>query len=452
MDELLRAYAKLRREQADPLPPLHPATRRLLQDEVRRTFRTAQAQPGQIGLGAWLAARWRLVATGGAAVVLFVLVTVLNAPSWNQSSASRHSVVSPSVAKADLPAANRSLTVAAPEPAKTLATPGPAPSPESTVASIKPPAPEANTIAPPLANLGLPPANRPETAAASQPVETLAPAAPAPLTQPSLASAPPPAPAADNTAPPLIATPLMARSAEAANAPAAAAVPAMALPSEVNNAGASTRNFVQINAQSRSRALQPPVSNVLAAFQIERVGANVRIIDADGSVYQGEVLGRAARRGALGGGREAAEKALKDANANANWAFKVSGTNKNLRQNVVFIGNVLDMPETVPTDVALEGFAQNANAPQANNAQNANRLQSAQGSFIAAPAAGAPPAGIATQNAVQNWNASQAQNAQNAQNATNARRLPPAQIPLITGKVQVGGGKAFDIEARPPAP
>jgi hypothetical protein len=451
MDELLRAYAKLRRQQAQPPPPLHPATRRLLQDEVRRTFRPAQAQPGQMGLGAWLAARWRLVAAGGAAVVLFVLITVLNAPSWNQSSASRHSVVSPPVAKSDLAAANRSVTVAAREPAKTLATPSPAPSPESSVASAKLPAPEANTMASPLANLGLPPANRPETAAASQPVETLAPAAPAPLTQQGLASAQPPAPAADNITPPVIATPLMARSAEAANAPAAAAVPAMAPPSEASNAaGASALNFVQINSRSRSRALQPPVSNVLAAFQIERVGANVRIIDADGSVYQGEVLGRAARRGALGGGRGVAAQALKDANANANWAFKVSGTNKNLQQNVIFIGNVLDLPEAMPADV--EGFAQNANASQANNTQNANRSQSAQNWFIAAPAAGAPPAGIAAQNAAQNWNVSQAQNAQNAQNATNARRFQPAQIPLITGKVQVGGGKEFNIEARPPAP
>jgi hypothetical protein len=190
-----------------------------------------------------------------------------------------------------------------------------------------------------------------------------------------------------------------------------ATVPAMALPPDAGGAaGAPAQNFVQVNARTRSRALQPPLSNILSAFQMERVGANVRIVDSDGSVYEGEVLGRPAPGGGgVGVTRGVTAKVLKDAKGNANWAFKVSGTNRNLQQNVIFIGNVLNMPEAMPpaaarpTDLAVESAARTANAPQAHN-------------------------------------------------ATLGARLQPAQNPFITGKVQVGGGEEFKIEAKAPPP
>jgi hypothetical protein len=223
----------------------------------------------------------------------------------------------------------------------------------------------------------------------------------------------------------------MERNFEAAKTPAAgeiqentaAAAPVIALSSDASGTlGVAAQNFVQVNTRNRSRALQPPLSNILSAFQMERVGANVRITDADGSVYKGEVLGRPAPGGGagFGGARGTTAKAFKDAKGNANWAFKVSGTNKNLQQNVVFIGNVLDMPQAMPAEAARPanaapaGLAQNRNAPQTSNAQDsfyARRLSSAQNS-----------------------------------------RPQQAQNPLITGKVQVGGGKEFEIEAKPPAP
>ena len=421
MDELLRAYAKMRREQAGPPPALHPATRKLLQDEVRRTFGTPPAPSNPIGLGAWLAARWRLVAAGGVAAVLFVVITVLNAPSWNRSYVPRPSVVSAPLTQSGLPAANRSETPASPEPAETFTATSPTPAAESSVAAIKPPPTEADRIASPLVVSGPPPANSLETAVAPAPAQTLAPAGPTPSAQPSLAPLASPASAAGTITPPLVAAPLAERGFYRSPAPATAgeiqantvaAAPAMALPPEaVGAAGASAQNFVQVNTRSRTRASQPPLSNILSTFQMERAGANVRIIDADGSVYEGEVLGRPAPGGVggVGGAREVAAKALKDAKGNANWAFKVSGTNKNLQQNVVFIGNVLNMPEAMPAaaarpaDVALEGAVRKANAPQAHN-------------------------------------------------ATFGARLQQAQNPFITGKVQVGAGKEYKIEAKPPPP
>jgi hypothetical protein len=421
MDELLRAYAKMRREQAGPPSDLHPATRKLLQDEVRRTFGTPPAPSNPIGLGAWLAARWRLVATGGAAAVLFVVVTVLNAPSWNRSFVPHPSVVSAPVTQSGSPAANRSETAAAPEAAGTVSAASPTPSAESSVATTKPPATETDRIELPLVVSGALPANRPETAAAPVPVETPAPAGPAPSAQPSLGPLAAPASAAGTIAPPSVAAPLAERgiyrgaapaTAEEKQADTAAAAPAMALPSEaIGGAGASTQNFVQVNTRTRTRALQPPLSNILSAFQMERAGANVRIVDADGSVYEGQVLGRPAPGGGggVGAARGVAAKALKDAKANSSWAFKVSGTNKNLQQNVVFIGNVLNMPEAMSApaarhaDVALEDADRKANVPQAHS-------------------------------------------------ATFGARRQPAQNPFITGKVQVGAGKEFKIEAKPPAP
>jgi hypothetical protein len=44
IDELLRAYAKKRREQQPP--ELHPASRKMLQDTVRQSFGTAPQTSG----------------------------------------------------------------------------------------------------------------------------------------------------------------------------------------------------------------------------------------------------------------------------------------------------------------------------------------------------------------------------------------------------------------------
>src|SRR6202453_2986800 len=75
MDALLRAYAKKRREQAEPVAQMHPATRKLLQDEVRRTFAIASAPTRQ----SWRVWRWPLLAMWGGMAVLLVMFAMLNA-------------------------------------------------------------------------------------------------------------------------------------------------------------------------------------------------------------------------------------------------------------------------------------------------------------------------------------------------------------------------------------
>jgi hypothetical protein len=214
---------------------------------------------------------------------------------------------------------------------------------------------------------------------------------PAPGATPIAGAAPPPAMAARSTA-------------ESAAAVAADDIaPATALSAAASNGfDAAAREFVQINVRVRAKPAQPPPPNVLSVFRLRRTGQNVRVVDADGSVYDGQVLsgssGGAGLRGAGGGAKYGMATARQDTNEDANWSFKVIGTNNHLQQNIVFTGNVLRMPAAAPAGSAA---AQNRNVSQ---------LQSA--------AASAP--------------------------------VPVAQYSRITGKVQVGGGKEFEIEAKPP--
>jgi hypothetical protein len=75
MDELLRTYARKRREDAGEPLEMHPATRRLLQAEAAR-LRPREATP-QRTLWSWLALRWPRV---GFAVGVFALLAVA---VWN---------------------------------------------------------------------------------------------------------------------------------------------------------------------------------------------------------------------------------------------------------------------------------------------------------------------------------------------------------------------------------
>jgi hypothetical protein len=267
MEELLRAYTKKRREQAEPALQMHPATRKLLQDEVKRTLGAAPPPPRQ----SWRTLRWPLLAMGCGFAALMVMFAVINTQM-------RH------LLPATAPVADKSQTVFA----------------------------------------------------------------------------------------------------------------AHALPASASDgAGVAAGEFIQIHDRAQEQAAQSPLSNILSVFRLRRSGQNVRIVDADGSVYDGQV-----RSGISGRARYGMAKTRKDANEDMNWSFKVMGTNNHLQQTIVFTGNVLAMPAATPLNNAA---ARNRSASQLQNA----------------------PAGAF---------------------------VPSAQNSRITGKVQVGGGKEFEIEAKPPAP
>ncbi len=326
MDPLLRAYAKQRREQAGPAAEMHPATRKLLHDEVRRTFGLASAQPRQV----WRTWRWPLVAFGGGLAALLVMFAMINAQMHKLSPASAP--------------AERRLSDARP------VTKAPAPVAKNTGPAALAPAPSR------------------------QPSVTIAPSA-SPL--PSFQTAH--TDGANEAAQPL----LYQRLSEAKPAPS-------------DESEVAAGEFVQIHDRAGLTAAPSPPSNILSTFQMRRSGQIVSVVDADGSVYNGQVLGGSpVNIKGFGGGHGSATEGMartrQAANNDVNFAFKVAGTNHNLQQNIVFTGNVQEMP---PAPAAAKGAALNQNAPQ-----------------------------------VQNANASR-----------------------VTGKVQVDGGKEFEIEAKPPAP
>jgi hypothetical protein len=72
-EELLKRYAKARREQGGDFP-LHPATRRLLQGEVARTYPAGSREPRR-GLWLWLGG-WPKLALGATAIAAVTLLAI----------------------------------------------------------------------------------------------------------------------------------------------------------------------------------------------------------------------------------------------------------------------------------------------------------------------------------------------------------------------------------------
>jgi len=347
MDELLRAYAKKRREQAEPAAEMHPATRKLLHDEVKRTF---AAKPASQSWRVW---RWPLLAMWGGMAVLLVMFAMLNAQFRSMETGER----------------------------------------KEEGRRMKDEKRDALT-------------RNSSPAGAGEKMESFKQKTPVPQ---EIASAvvPPAAPAAvvegfDNASAPLgvsaaaVASDSVRGAASYRRSPASASTPLSASVEAQVAAG----NFVQVHDRVRSGAALFPPSNLLSNFRMLRSGQNVSVVDADGSVYNGQVLNGTSNRSGFGGAAQQKAKAPKDGMEETNWTFNVTGTNHSLRQNIIFTGDVLDMP-------------------WANTFNNA---------------------------AAQNRNSFQ------FQNGSNGSQIPSTQNSRITGKVQVGGGKPYEIEAKPPAP
>ena len=366
MDELLRAYAKKRREQAEPVAEMHPATRKLLQDEVKRTLAASPAPTRP----SWRVWRWPLLAMWGGMAVLLVMFAMLNAqfrslaPGDLEEDALRRSLVPPAVVAKKQSAARD---------AQRGDRDGRAPQDiGSAVVSTAP--------------AGVP------SAAPAMVAESLqnenAPLSVSPALAARVAS---PVPAAVDGA-------SMRGGARSARAPAAAPAPSAASV----GADVAAGNFVQIHDRARAGAAPLPPSNLLSNFRMLRSGQNVSVVDADGSVYNGLVLDGTSNRAQFRGARAFQEqaKALKDAREETNWMFHVTGVNNSLNQNIIFTGKVLDLPWANAFDNAAASYG----------------------------------------------------NASQFQNGSNGSQAPATQNSRVTGKVQVGGGKPFEIEAKPPSP
>jgi hypothetical protein len=160
--------------------------------------------------------------------------------------------------------------------------------------------------------------------------------------------------------------PVAAPKAAAASAPATRM---LAFSAEPGGGGAAvTQRFKQLDTRSlyRQNFNSPPVPQVMQDFDFERSGDRVRIVDADGSTYEGNVLPAVveAARAKLGASVDAAGKELKAsadqraqgggapaADAPMAYRFIATGLNRKLNQSVEFRGEWQPgAPATAPTE------------------------------------------------------------------------------------------------------
>jgi hypothetical protein len=411
IETLLRAAAKKRRDEAGAPFELHVADRRLLQGEVARTF--SKPQPATSSFAALLGQLWPRFAWGvGILAVLGLSVwLLLPLPRHDKPEAllARNQPVSEAMTEKELPPAPTAA------PATIAAEPAPAAKTKSAeVAYVETPPPGR---ASPASQFGMAPPLLARDSSVAQDErqarkEVSEKPADARSDQPALEyKSLPTVASANRTASAPLAT--NGRSESAADALKGA------------KSLAVTQRFVQTEPATAARALfkdkASPARAVLASFQLEQTGSQLRIVDDDGSVYSGYVQPaggggreRSAQAGApaVAGAARAPAVALKqvtasnldsDQLASQSYSFRVAGTNRSLNQKVVFTGDLL----TTTNLVSLVSAATNLS-----------------------------PGG-----ALEKYQSTPAQ-----------QSLLPLLNSRISGKVVVGSGKAVEINALPASP
>ena len=398
IEKLLRAYAKKRRADAgDPLK-LHPATRRLLQAEVARRKPKPDDEESSVSLWELLRQRWALLA--GFAVICFfgaaLFLPALNkAKIGSQTAASNLKLIGFAAKTAaednngKLPSSLDALTnqlsniaLTDPESGKPFVyvaggeNLGQLSSNSLLAYSSTDKKGHAALFADgrvevvngarlgELTNQGrLPMVARDDTSgrrlaeAPAEPGEAgNVAAAPAAFTEAKSE--------ADRSAAALSDTVTFANGILAANMPASAApaldgqarawgAPAKDLETQKNTlqvgAAQNFRNLNQVPQNSFKNKLAPAQAvAVLDNFQVQQNGNALRVVDADGSVYEGALQPEkvVAQNASTEVDRQKNDTSRAEQSALQNNFFRVSGLNQTLKQNVVFTGNLLAIPGT----------------------------------------------------------------------------------------------------------
>lgn len=423
----LRAFAKQRRDVAGAALEPHPVTRKLLQDEVARTF-SARTIAKRTTPQSWLAAFWVRLAFAGGLVALLIGAAIFWLPkdsgpgaglTQNRVEPAQRSA-SPSDAPAGAGIGGGSPTTPEPFAANERQTRAevtqrygliPQPAGEPNSFARKPDADPAQPSLPPenqrgdtesLPKLALQQdGGKVTSAAAAAPALELRPSST--VAQASLESFPG---AADKVSK-LAETPTVSAS-TARNeveveplrkAEAVALAPAAAGRGETRlslvTAAPATNVFFFSQADTRAKYRRnfnsPPIPPVLRSFQVQQSGANVRVLDADGSVYEGVVEQPVmVPQPRFGEGASSDPKSLANnfveqrarsveikarqqnlqpagvgtANSVGNLMFRAAGTNQSLNQLVVITGEL--QPDTNQTAAAPNrGMTQGNAASQA---------------------------------------------------------------------------------------
>jgi hypothetical protein len=402
MDETLRAYAQERRKA--PEVSLHPATRNLLQGEVKRVFGSSQA-----ALPWWrkLRAFWPHFAfAGGLCLVFGIAVLSLRQPSRTLEEGRTESGATPQTAGKDMSVSPSDL----PKELKKQEKPAEAQGAGILNDSLQPAreAPPAEvaqssdfkrkTVAEPKLNERVPLQNARPTSArtsvgrereenrAAEEEELLSRSAPAntaaaPATRESDVAVqlgtktPDPAVAPKSIQPAERQTVRSVRDDKTASsaqvrARGAAIAEPLGRAEQLNNLSAARRlSFVQLS--------NPPVvvgapvtavpSTVLTSFQMEQSGTNLRVLDRDGSIYLGTLQ---ATNGATIAGLKVNQAQTENSLA---YFFQVQGTNRTLNSDVVLTGNYFEQTNPAPSSVELFAIT-----PEAAKGQQSEARQQSQ--------------------------------------------------------------------------
>ncbi len=141
-------------------------------------------------------------------------------------------------------------------------------------------------------------------------------------------------------------------------APAAAAEQFKTKVSAIGGQAAVAQNFRQqdLRANYRQNFQSPPQPSVLQNFQVVRNDSKLTVIDEDGSIYEGPIIGVAGESDKKASGTSVARDELRaDASKTfnpvadrsvKNIVFRVAGENRTLNRQVVFEGTNLVLPTT----------------------------------------------------------------------------------------------------------
>lgn len=237
-------------------------------------------------------------------------------------------------------------------------------------------------------------------------------------------------------------------------APATAAPAAVPIASQPTLAQHMVRSDLTADkVNSAAKKTGAPLSEVLASFQIERNGQQIRILDADGSIYQGQVADQVvvekaasannfgvANNGNAGGpasnGSQLNFAQMQDT-LMGGFNFQVSGVNRSLNQTVTLTGSFFSAPLQQYANALGNGGALNL-SPAQNGLQTANALT--------APAQNQQQwAANNYQNVNVNVNNNSGQ--QNFNNGGQQNGMARVQVWRVTGRVQVGPTNQFDLDA-----
>jgi hypothetical protein len=186
------------------------------------------------------------------------------------------------------------------------------------------------------------------------------------------------------------------------------------------------KRFQQLDERAgyRQNFNSPPIPPVLQDFAFERIGDQVRIVDGDGSTYEGTVLpeavGDAQKKAQMEDGRELKERAkasVTDGPQAGTYWFVARGLNRKLNQSVEFRGQWQPAVPPAAEVPALRAAHADATQPELRSAM---LKEKAAGVTIAAPS------GPATKGS--------------------AAESPPGRI---SGRAVVGGASEFDLRAVP---